>query len=289
MKNSLTSPSRSTDSVRVTTGVEAGNEASRLQFGSDQCSRFLPLALGNSTTGLGLPFGSPLFDTGHRNKRFRFDVVKGPCWKQLGCRRKSHGIKKRDRVIPLSRLPLLAGGKGGFCKEATTSMEQPETSGQQWYKEQREHPLWKKRRQEVLEQHNYMCDECGTTSISLHVHHKYYDTGKSAWDYPDYCFACLCNDCHREAHFQINFLLHTLVPATGLGAMSAFTQSLSEAIDAETERYGCPFKGFRVVNCILWALASSKDLRDLAIDHFRTEFPKLNPRDPSPPPQPTNL
>jgi hypothetical protein len=54
MKIFLASVEREGNVGAVKTGVEAGNEASRLQFGSDQCSRFLPLALGNSTTGLGL-------------------------------------------------------------------------------------------------------------------------------------------------------------------------------------------------------------------------------------------
>ena len=35
---------------------------------------------------------------------------------------------------------------------------------------------------------------------SLNVHHKYYESGKLAWEYPDDVLVTLCRDCHENEH-----------------------------------------------------------------------------------------
>jgi len=34
----------------------------------------------------------------------------------------------------------------------------------------------------------------------LHIHHRFYQIGKLAWEYPDEAFQCLCWDCHENLH-----------------------------------------------------------------------------------------
>ena len=51
------------------------------------------------------------------------------------------------------------------------------------YKEQLQHPKWQKKRLELLESNNYICEYCGSDENQLHVHHTIYIKGKKAWEY----------------------------------------------------------------------------------------------------------
>jgi hypothetical protein len=61
-------------------------------------------------------------------------------------------------------------------------------------------PEWQKKRLEILQRDSFRCVRCNNARISLHVHHKFYQKGKSPWDYPDYNFETLCEVCHATAH-----------------------------------------------------------------------------------------
>ncbi len=65
---------------------------------------------------------------------------------------------------------------------------------------QYKHPLWQKKRLEVLDQAGYACGSCGSDEKQLHVHHRYYIAKRKIWDYPEDCYECLCEDCHKEFH-----------------------------------------------------------------------------------------
>jgi hypothetical protein len=65
------------------------------------------------------------------------------------------------------------------------------------YKEQLAHPLWQKKRLQILERDNFTCKVCLDTETQLHIHHKEYKKYKKAWEYPDDNFISLCKDCHK--------------------------------------------------------------------------------------------
>lgn len=67
------------------------------------------------------------------------------------------------------------------------------------YYELLKHPLWQKKRLEVMQRAEFSCESCGSTDKMLQVHHAYYEKAKSPWEYPDESLHCLCEDCHREA------------------------------------------------------------------------------------------
>lgn len=72
------------------------------------------------------------------------------------------------------------------------------------YNEQLEDERWQDKRKEILAKHDYTCDWCGTHNY-LQVHHKYYNKYPNklrvpAWNYPDDCFMCLCDNCHKKYH-----------------------------------------------------------------------------------------
>jgi Zn finger protein HypA/HybF involved in hydrogenase expression len=68
------------------------------------------------------------------------------------------------------------------------------------YHQQMKHPLWQKKRLEVMERSRFECENCGDSEEQLHVHHRYYRRGAMIWDYEEHELQCLCNKCHKDAH-----------------------------------------------------------------------------------------
>lgn len=67
------------------------------------------------------------------------------------------------------------------------------------YYELLKHPLWQKKRLQILERSGFCCEVCGEEEKMLSVHHGYYEKGLKPWEYPDESLHCLCEKCHREA------------------------------------------------------------------------------------------
>lgn len=104
------------------------------------------------------------------------------------------------------------------------------------YHEQIKHPLWQKKRLEVLRLHNFECENCGTSEIELHVHHPYYKRGAMIWDYDLEELECLCTVCHKEAHALDERIKKALAK---LSSPSFKHQALGylEALDGDTPLY----------------------------------------------------
>jgi hypothetical protein len=66
------------------------------------------------------------------------------------------------------------------------------------YSELLKHPSWQKKRLEILQLHNFQCQNCGDTESPLHVHHGHYEKGKMPWEYKNDSLHCLCERCHSE-------------------------------------------------------------------------------------------
>jgi len=68
------------------------------------------------------------------------------------------------------------------------------------YSQQLKHPNWQKKRLKIMELADFKCQKCGDKQTTLHIHHKVYEKGKLAWEYPDTNFTCLCENCHNDQH-----------------------------------------------------------------------------------------
>lgn len=68
------------------------------------------------------------------------------------------------------------------------------------YHQQMKHPLWQKKRLDVLEDRGFECENCGSGDIELHVHHPFYKRGAMIWDYDKDELRCLCTECHKNEH-----------------------------------------------------------------------------------------
>jgi hypothetical protein len=58
------------------------------------------------------------------------------------------------------------------------------------------HPLWQRKRLEILNRDNFQCQICEDKETTLHIHHKEYIPGKNPWEYEDSNFITVCEDCH---------------------------------------------------------------------------------------------
>lgn len=63
------------------------------------------------------------------------------------------------------------------------------------YSEKLKDPRWQKKRLEVLERAGWVCEDCGTDTKQLEVHHPHYIKGREPWEY-DRSLMCLCSACH---------------------------------------------------------------------------------------------
>ncbi len=61
-------------------------------------------------------------------------------------------------------------------------------------------PRWQRRRLEIMERHNFSCQECDDTTTTLNVHHRQYRKGAAPWEYEDKELMCLCEKCHSQIH-----------------------------------------------------------------------------------------
>jgi len=64
-------------------------------------------------------------------------------------------------------------------------------------------PRWQKKRLEILERDSFTCRSCYDDTSTLHVHHKYYETGLEPWEYPSESLITLCDDCHKNEEDMI--------------------------------------------------------------------------------------
>jgi 5-methylcytosine-specific restriction endonuclease McrA len=67
------------------------------------------------------------------------------------------------------------------------------------YEEQLKDERWLYLRNRILDRDWRICQHC-LTGKGLQVHHRYYDEGKMAWEYPDLALITLCKKCHEAEH-----------------------------------------------------------------------------------------
>lgn len=74
------------------------------------------------------------------------------------------------------------------------------------YWEKLKDPRWQRKRLEVLEANDFLCQKCFDGESTLHVHHKEYFKGHEPWEYEMDQLTVLCESCH-ESHHEYKDLL----------------------------------------------------------------------------------
>jgi hypothetical protein len=95
------------------------------------------------------------------------------------------------------------------------------------YAQQIKHPLWQKKRLEVLELYGFQCQECGEKEEELHVHHPFYRRGAMIWQYEKEELKCLCCQCHKDEHGIDEAIKKELASCLDKKAVLEFIKSLS--------------------------------------------------------------
>jgi hypothetical protein len=72
------------------------------------------------------------------------------------------------------------------------------------YKEQLLHPLWQRKRLQIMQRDDFTCQSCYDRETTLNVHHKHYNKGAMAWEYEDHELVTLCKACHEVMHDNQN-------------------------------------------------------------------------------------
>ena len=73
-------------------------------------------------------------------------------------------------------------------------------AGRTTYSDKLKDPRWQKKRLECLEASEWACEECGSTTDTLHVHLHQYIRGREPWEYSIDELGVLCEDCHDRIH-----------------------------------------------------------------------------------------
>lgn len=79
------------------------------------------------------------------------------------------------------------------------------------YSEKLKHPLWQKKRLEIMQRDEFSCIGCNDDKSKLNVHHKHYKSNTEIWDYDNGNFITLCDKCHlliHELHDRMNIMLN---------------------------------------------------------------------------------
>lgn len=129
------------------------------------------------------------------------------------------------------------------------------------YSELLRDPRWQKKRLEILERDEFLCQECHDSVSTLHVHHCFYEKGTMPWDYPASSLLTLCEHCHA---FESQVALgekKLLSRALGeKGFLAADYNSLACAFDAMEMRH---FKDDWVA-AFSWAI-ETRETQDLIV------------------------
>lgn len=97
------------------------------------------------------------------------------------------------------------------------------------YAAQLAHPLWQRRRLDMLNSANWQCTVCGCSDKTLHVHHRQYFKGRMAWEYSDVELQVVCYDCHEANHAldeKLKAILVLVPPQEALSLLAGFYSAL---------------------------------------------------------------
>lgn len=80
----------------------------------------------------------------------------------------------------------------------------------QTYAELLKDPRWQKKRLEIMQRDNFMCQHCGATDNELLVHHRVYRKDAKPWEYENDELITLCKRCHENETEANKELYNTL-------------------------------------------------------------------------------
>ena len=71
------------------------------------------------------------------------------------------------------------------------------------YYEQLQHPLWDKKKQEILERDGFECTICGSGLHKLEIHHLCYFPDLLIWEYDNELMVTVCKKHHQQLTYDL--------------------------------------------------------------------------------------
>jgi len=71
------------------------------------------------------------------------------------------------------------------------------------YYEQLNHPLWLRKKDEILQRDNYKCVICNSSLHKLEVHHLCYFPDLLIWEYDDELMITVCKKHHEQLTYEL--------------------------------------------------------------------------------------
>lgn len=103
------------------------------------------------------------------------------------------------------------------------------------YVERLRDPRWQRKRLEIMQRAEFLCESCDASDKTLNVHHKLYRKGANPWDYEDFELECLCEDCHEKKHkirAALDAAIVTLEPWY-MDELLGFAEGLAAKVDCQ--------------------------------------------------------
>lgn len=144
------------------------------------------------------------------------------------------------------------------------------------FQDQYKHPNWQRLRLEALEAAEFTCQCCYGSESQLHVHHRQYFKGRMIWEYDLSELEVLCDDCHADAHYELNDLkrLISRIPVDCLGEICSLIKGYASMatgpiVSAGVRNVGeCEYQGYVLAGQVAamafdaCSLAEMESLRD---------------------------
>jgi hypothetical protein len=124
-------------------------------------------------------------------------------------------------------------------------------------------PRWQKKRLEIFQRDEFMCQECFSPDKTLHVHHIKY-VGKFPWDTPDLYLVTLCDKCHADEERVKKIDLLSELDDCGLTRESVhrIIQYIAFKVKKYTPEYRSPF--WALHNEVLRNIVVTEELDELS-------------------------
>ena len=132
------------------------------------------------------------------------------------------------------------------------------------YSEKLKDPRWQKKRLQILERDEWVCQFCFDSESTLHVHHIAYEKGKEPWDINDSLLTTLCEECHRLEYEYRKSEIASLDRELGRCGFSLYDVSNLMIGFSHAYKHGLP-NGFG--DAISWAI-QDRDTLEIIIDRY---------------------
>ncbi len=104
------------------------------------------------------------------------------------------------------------------------------------YSELLRDPRWQKRRMELLEAANWTCQECGSKTTTLNVHHGFYKRNKKPWEYTAKTMHVLCEECHPQTQAFMEDV-HEIISRSNKMQLFLLSEFLSPLYDDQDQKW----------------------------------------------------